>query len=63
MPDRIVADPAHAGAIQGDLTMMLWGGRERTEAEYRALFAKAGLELTRIIPIGDGYDLIEGQVA
>jgi hypothetical protein len=35
-----------------DLVMMLHtpGGRERTEAEYRMLFAKAGFRLTRAIP-------------
>jgi hypothetical protein len=59
LPDRIEANPAHAGAIQGDLTMMLWGGKERTEAEYRALFGKAGLALRAITPIGEGFDLIE----
>ncbi len=30
--------------------MLLTGGRERTEEEYRALFAKAGLRLTRVLP-------------
>lgn len=34
-----------------DLQMMvLLGGRERTEAEYRALFAAVGFRLTRVIP-------------
>jgi hypothetical protein len=61
VPDRIVAEPAHAGAIQGDLTMMLWGGKERTETEYHALFDTAGLVLTAIVPIGEGFSLIEGR--
>jgi hypothetical protein len=30
--------------------MLLVGGRERTEREYRALLAKAGLRLTRVLP-------------
>ncbi len=30
--------------------MLLTGGRERTEEEYRALFGKAGLRLTRVLP-------------
>jgi ubiquinone/menaquinone biosynthesis C-methylase UbiE len=30
--------------------MLLTGGRERTEAEYNELFAKAGLRLTLVIP-------------
>jgi hypothetical protein len=34
-----------------DLQILVWpGGRERTEAEYRALFAAAGLRLTHIVP-------------
>jgi hypothetical protein len=30
--------------------MLLTGGRERTEPEYRALFEKAGLRLERVLP-------------
>lgn len=63
LPERIEARDDHAGAIQGDLTMMLWDGKERTEVEYRALFEGAGLSLTRIVPIGDGFDVIEGKPA
>jgi hypothetical protein len=36
------------------------GGRIRTEAEYRALFEKAGFKLTRIIPAQDDMSIIEG---
>jgi hypothetical protein len=36
------------------------GGRERTEAEYRALFEKAGFKLTRIVPTQDEVSIIEG---
>ena len=36
------------------------GGRERTEAEYRALFEKAGFKLTKIVPTQDEISLIEG---
>jgi hypothetical protein len=39
---------------------VLPGGRERTEAEYRALFEKAGFKLTRIVPTQDDMSLIEG---
>ena len=43
-----------------DLTMLvLLTGRERTEAEFRALYAAAGFRLTRIIPLG-GPAIIEG---
>lgn len=36
------------------------GGRARTEAEYRALFEKAGFKLTRIVPTQDDVSIIEG---
>jgi hypothetical protein len=40
----------HLGKLQ-DLEMLLFpGGIERTEAEFRSLFALAGFELTRIVP-------------
>jgi penicillin G amidase len=40
--------------------LVLPGGRERTEQEYRALFAVAGFELTNIIPTQTTLSLIEG---
>ena len=45
-----------------DLQMLAMnsGGRERTEAEYRALFEKAGFKLTRIVPTQDEMSIIEG---
>jgi hypothetical protein len=50
----------HFGKIQ-DLEMLLSpGGLERTESEYRALFAAAGFELTRIIPTASPMSVIEG---
>ena len=43
-----------------DLMMLVLGGRERTEAEFRSLFQSAGFSLSRIIPAGV-YSLIEGH--
>jgi O-methyltransferase domain/Dimerisation domain len=44
-----------------DLQMLLYlPGCERTEAEYRILFDKAGLRLTRIIPTMSPFSIIEG---
>jgi hypothetical protein len=43
-----------------DLTMLIVGGRERTEAEYWSLYAGAGFELTRVIPMAADVSLIEG---
>jgi hypothetical protein len=43
-----------------DLTMLaLLTGRERSEAEFRELYAAAGFRLTRIMPLG-GRAIIEG---
>jgi O-methyltransferase domain/Dimerisation domain len=44
-----------------DLNMLVMnGGRERTTAEFRALFTAAGLRLTRVIPTLSPLSLIEG---
>jgi O-methyltransferase domain len=43
-----------------DLEMMLMpGGRERTEEEFRALFAAAGYRMTRIVPTRSPLSVIE----
>jgi hypothetical protein len=36
-------------------------GRERTEEEFRALFARAGFELTRVVPTESPLGVIEAQ--
>jgi SAM-dependent methyltransferase len=46
-----------------DLMMLLVGGRERTEGEYRALFSAAGLRVTRIVPTAHEVSVIEGVPA
>jgi hypothetical protein len=44
-----------------DLQMLIMtGGRERTEAEYRDLFAAGGFTLTRVIPTESPLSIIEG---
>ena len=43
-----------------DMEMLLIpGGRERTADEFRALFARAGFELTRIVPTASALSVIE----
>jgi hypothetical protein len=45
-----------------DLNMLVSaGGQERTEAEYRALYAGAGFTLTRVIPTRSRISVIEGM--
>jgi hypothetical protein len=46
--------------LLSDLSMLVRnGGRERTDTEYGALFAAAGLRLTRTIPTGTEISLVE----
>jgi O-methyltransferase domain/Dimerisation domain len=46
-----------------DIEMLVIGGRERTEAEYRALLARAGLRLTRVVPSAGPFSVIEAVAA
>jgi SAM-dependent methyltransferase len=43
-----------------DLMMLIVGGRERTEEQYRHLLAQAGLKLSRIVPTAHEVSMIEG---
>jgi SAM-dependent methyltransferase len=43
-----------------DLMMLLVGGRERTERQYRDLFSAAGLRVTRVVPTAHEVSVIEG---
>ncbi len=45
-----------------DLNMLVMtGGRERTEAEYRTLLEASGFRLTRIIPTQSPVSIVEGE--
>ncbi len=47
-----------------DLTMLVIpGGQERTEQEYRELYESAGFRLTRIVPTAAEVSVIEGKKA
>lgn len=49
MPTHVADAPA---TVASDFSMLLLtGGQERTESEYRALLAAADFELTRVIPV------------
>jgi hypothetical protein len=41
------------------LMMILTGGRERTEAEFRSLLREAGFALTQVVPT-PGASILEG---
>jgi hypothetical protein len=51
-------DPSFAKWM--DLMMITYGGKERSEKQYRKLFSQAGLELTRVVPTKAGISVIEG---
>ena len=51
-------DPSFAKWM--DLMMVTYGGKERSEKQYRILFSQAGLQLTRIVPTRAGISIIEG---
>ncbi|MGH3838293.1 MAG: methyltransferase [Pseudonocardiaceae bacterium] len=54
--------PETTGTVMSDINMLVsTGGRERTEDQFRALFAAASLELTKIIGVGADYHVIEGS--
>ena len=46
-----------------DMEMMALtpGGRERTEAKFRQLFAEGGFDLTGVIPTPSYFFILEGQ--
>jgi hypothetical protein len=59
--ETLLDRPGHERATaMMDLNMMVVaGGRERTEAEYAALFERAGLRLARVVDTGTPYAILE----
>ena len=61
-PPRIDRSIEGVGAARNDVNMMVvTGGRQRSEAEFRALYRATGFELTRIVPTMGGTCVIEGE--
>jgi hypothetical protein len=54
-------DGASFGKLLDLHMMVLLGGLERTEAEYRRLFAAHGFRLTRVVPTAADTSVIEGR--
>jgi ubiquinone/menaquinone biosynthesis C-methylase UbiE len=54
-------DPSFAKWM--DLMMVTYGGKERSEKQYRSLFAQAGLRVTRVVPTKSPNSVIEGVQA
>lgn len=53
----------HWGKMLDMNMLVLTPGRERTEAEFRELFASAGLRVTRIVPTASPLCVVEGAAA
>lgn len=53
------AAPSVAKLEDLEMLVMTGGGRQRTEAEYRALFSRAGLRLTRVVRSTGMASLVE----
>lgn len=63
-PPRIDHSLASQGAAKNDVNMLVnTGGRQRSEAEFRALYAAAGFRLLRIVPTPARVSVIEGTLA
>jgi hypothetical protein len=63
-PPRIDRSLASRGAAANDVNMLVnTGGRQRSEAEFRALYSAAGLMLLRIVPTQGRVSVIEGARA
>jgi hypothetical protein len=63
MPDAPEDLPAHRSLCRSDLNMLVGpGGCERTESQFRALFAGAGLSMTGMTPATAGFVVIEARL-
>lgn len=62
-PARIDQSEESRGAASNDVNMLVCtGGRQRSEAEFRRLYAAAGLRLTQIVSTAMPVQLIEGML-
>ncbi len=60
-PVRIDQSDGGRGAAANDVNMLVCtGGRQRSEAEFRSLYAASGFRLTNIVPTPARLSLIEG---
>jgi SAM-dependent methyltransferase len=61
-PPRIEHSTESRGAAANDVNMLVsTGGRQRSEAEFRALYDTSGFKLTRIVPTLARVCVIEGE--
>jgi hypothetical protein len=64
LPERNEATALHATLSQHDLTMLVaLAAQERTQREFSALLASAGLQIAKIASAGPVYSIIECRPA
>jgi orsellinic acid C2-O-methyltransferase len=63
LPDRFVDGPEHRRLARADLTMMGYGGQERSEREMFALLATAGLRPVRVVGAAGTLSVVEARAA
>jgi hypothetical protein len=56
-------DTMHEGKLLDMVMLLAPGGEERNEEEYRALLAKAGFRLSRVVPTNSAVSVIEALPA
>jgi hypothetical protein len=59
LPERV--GPLDEPVVRTDLVMMPISGKERTEAEFRAMLGEAGFTVDRRAPLADGCWAIEAR--
>ena len=52
-------DAPHPGKMLDIVMLVVTGGQERTESEYRALLAKTGFQLSRVVPTASAVSVVE----
>ena len=61
-PERVDRSLASRGAAANDVNMLVVsGGRQRSEREFRELFEASGFQLTGVTPTPANVCLIEGE--
>jgi O-methyltransferase domain len=54
-------DAPHPGKMIDLLMLVMTGGQERSEAEYRELLGSAGFQLTRVVPTNSAVSIVEAM--
>jgi SAM-dependent methyltransferase len=62
LPDRLEASPHHQFLVRSDLNMLVaHAAGERDEAAFRAILTASGFRITRILPAGLTFTVIEAM--